>query len=54
MRMRAVELENKSLVAQIDSMSDKLCFCVKTEANAQVSLPCFGVHSGTMLSHLFL
>ena len=43
MRMRTVELENESLAAQIESMSDKLCFCAKTEANAQVSKLCFGV-----------
>ena len=34
MRTRAVELENKSLAAQIKSMLDKLYFCAKMEANA--------------------
>ena len=42
-RTRAVELENKSLAAWINSMLDKLCFCAKTEANAWVSLLCFGI-----------
>ena len=27
LRVRALELENKSLLAHLDSMVDKLCFC---------------------------
>ena len=34
--MKALELENKSLSAQLDSMVDKLCFCTQVEVTFQV------------------
>ena len=36
LRARALELENKSLSAQLDSMVDKLCFCTRAEVTSQV------------------
>ena len=36
LRVRALELENKSLSARLDSMVDKLCFCTRAEATSQV------------------
>ena len=36
LRARALELENKSLLARLDSMVDKLCFCTRAEVTSQV------------------
>ena len=36
LRARALELENKSLSARLDSMVDKLCFCTQAEVTSQV------------------
>ena len=36
LRVRALELENESLSAQLDSMVDKLCFCTQVETTSQV------------------
>ena len=36
LRARALELENKSLLARLDSMVDKLCFCTQAEVTSQV------------------
>ena len=36
LRARALELENKSLSACLDSMVDKLCFCTQVEVTSQV------------------
>ena len=36
LRARALELENESLSAQLDSMVDKLCFCTQAEVTSQV------------------
>ena len=36
LRARALELENKSLSARLDSMVDKLCFCTQVEVTSQV------------------
>ena len=36
LRARALELENKSLLARLDSMVDKLCFCTQVEVTSQV------------------
>ena len=36
LRARALELENKSLSARLDSMVDKLCFCTWAEVTSQV------------------
>ena len=36
LRARALELENKSLSARLDSMVDKLCFCPRAEVTSQV------------------
>ena len=36
LRARALELENESLSAHLDSMVDKLCFCTRVEVTSQV------------------
>ena len=36
LRARALELENESLSARLDSMVDKLCFCTWAEVTSQV------------------
>ena len=36
LRVRALELENESLAACLDSMVDKLCFCTQAEVTSQV------------------
>ena len=36
LRVRALELENESLSACLDSMVDKLCFCTRVEVTSQV------------------
>ena len=36
LRVRALELENESLSAHLDSMVDKLCFCTRAEVTSQV------------------
>ena len=36
LRARALELENESLSAHLDSMVDKLCFCTQVEVTSQV------------------
>ena len=36
LRAKALELENKSLSACLDSMVDKLCFCTWAEVTSQV------------------
>ena len=36
LRARALELENESLSARLDSMVDKLCFCTQAEVTSQV------------------
>ena len=36
LRARALELENESLLACLDSMVDKLCFCTQVEVTSQV------------------
>ena len=36
LRTRALELENESLSARLDSMVDKLCFCTRVEVTSQV------------------
>ena len=36
LRARALELENVSLSAHLDSMVDKLCFCTQVEVTSQV------------------
>ena len=36
LRVRVLELENKSLSAHLDSMVDKLCFCTRVEVTSQV------------------
>ena len=34
--MRVLELENELLLARLDSMVDKLCFCTWVEVTSQV------------------
>ena len=36
LRARALELENELLLAHLDSMVDKLCFCTWVEVTSQV------------------
>ena len=36
LRAGALELENESLSAHLDSMVDKLCFCTRVEVTSQV------------------
>ena len=36
LRAKALELENESLSARLDSMVDKLCFCTWVEVTSQV------------------
>ena len=36
LRVKALELENESLSARLDSMVDKLCFCTWAEVTSQV------------------
>ena len=36
LRAKVLELENKSLLACLDSMVDKLCFCTRVEVTSQV------------------
>ena len=36
LRVRVLELENKSLLAHMNSMANKLCFCTWAEATPQV------------------
>ena len=36
LQARALELENESLSARLDSMVDKLCFCTWAEVTSQV------------------
>ena len=36
LRVRALELENESLSAWMNSMADKLCFCIWVEVTSQV------------------
>ena len=36
LRAKALELENESLSARLDSMVDKLCFCTRAEVTSQV------------------
>ena len=36
LRARALELENESLSAHLDSMVDKLCFCTRVKVTSQV------------------
>ena len=36
LRARALELENESLLAHLDSMVDKLCFCTRVKITSQV------------------
>ena len=36
LRVRALELENESLSARLDSMVDKLSFCTRAEVTSQV------------------
>ena len=36
LRARVLELENKSLLAHINSMANKLCFCTWVEVTSQV------------------
>ena len=36
LRVRALELENESLSAHMNSMADKLCFCTWVEVTSQV------------------
>ena len=36
LRARALELENELLLARLDSMVDKLCFCTQVEVTSQV------------------
>ena len=36
LRARALELENELLLARLDSMVDKLCFCTQAEVTSQV------------------
>ena len=36
LRAKALELENESLLACLDSMVDKLCFCTQVEVTSQV------------------
>ena len=36
LRARALELENKSLSAHLNSVADKLCFCTWVEVTSQV------------------
>ena len=36
LRVRALELENELLLAHLDSMVDKLCFCTRAEVTSQV------------------
>ena len=36
LRVRALELENESLSAHLNSMADKLCFCTRVEVTSQV------------------
>ena len=36
LRARALESENESLLARLDSMVDKLCFCTRVEVTSQV------------------
>ena len=37
LRVRALELENESLSARLDSMVEKLCFCTWVEITSQVA-----------------
>ena len=37
LRVRALELENESLLAHINSMANKLCFCTWVEVTSQVN-----------------
>ena len=36
LRVRALELANKLMLEQMDSMATKLCFCTQAEAMSQV------------------
>ena len=36
LRARALELEKESLLARLDSMVNKLCFCTRAEVTSQV------------------
>ena len=36
LRARALELENKLLLACLDSMVNRLCFCTRAEVTSQV------------------
>ena len=36
LRVRTLELENESLLARLDSMVNKLCFCTQAEVTSQV------------------
>ena len=36
LRAKALELENESLLARLDSMVDKLCFCTQADVTSQV------------------
>ena len=36
LRAKALELENESLSARLDSMVDKLCFCTQVKVTSQV------------------
>ena len=36
LRAKALELENESLSAHLDSMVNKLCFCTRVEVTSQV------------------
>ena len=36
LRVRALELENELLLARLDSMVNKLCFCTRAEVTSQV------------------
>ena len=36
LRARVLELENNSLLAWMNSMADKLCFCTQAEVTSQV------------------
>ena len=36
LRTQVLELENKSLLAHINSMADRLCFCTQAEVTSQV------------------
>ena len=43
LRARALELENESLLARLDSMVDKLCFCTRAEVTSQVVSSSVGI-----------